>query len=78
MPKSLMGKRVVELGALFLIGDGIMGLLRPRGHSLLWHVGPELVKAATEELSSHRKTSRAFHLAEIAAGLALVTQTRAF
>jgi len=27
----------IELGALLLIGDGIMGLIKLRWHSLLWH-----------------------------------------
>ena len=25
-----------------MIGDGIMGVLKPRWHSLLWHFGPQL------------------------------------
>lgn len=71
MEKNLVVRRVVELGALFLIGDGIMGLIKPRWHSLLWHFGPQLAKAAAEELASHPKTARAIYLAEVAAGIAL-------
>ncbi len=76
MGKNLVLRRVVELGALFLIGDGVMGLIKPRWHSLLWHFGPELAKAVTEELAAHPKTARAVYLAEVAAGIALAsTQT---
>ena len=73
MGKNLVLRRVVELGALFLIGDGVMGLIKPRWHSLLWHFGPQLAKAATEELAAHPKTARAVYLAEVAAGIAVAS-----
>lgn len=69
----MITKRLLELAGLILIGDGLMGLLRPRRHSLLWHVGPELAKAVTEELAEHPKTSRAIYAAELAAGVALAS-----
>jgi len=66
-----MTKRLLELGGLILIGDGLMGLLFPRRHSLLWHVGPQLAKAVTEELADHPQTARAVYAAELALGFAL-------
>ena len=68
-----MTKRLLELGGFILIGDGLMGLLFPRRHSLLWHVGPQLAKAVTEELADHPKTARTIYAAELAAGIALAT-----
>ena len=68
-----MRKRLLELAGLILIGDGVMGLLHPRRHSLLWHFGPQLAKAVTEELAEHPKTSRAIYAAELAAGFALAS-----
>jgi hypothetical protein len=73
MCNEIISRRLIEAGALFLIGDGIMGLLRPRRHSLLWHFGPQLVKAATEELATHPKTARSLYLAEIALGVYLAS-----
>ena len=73
MKQDLIIKRLVELAGLILIGDGLMGLLHPRRHSLLWHFGPELAKAVTEELAEHPKTSRAIYAAELAVGVALAT-----
>ncbi len=70
---NLVGRRLVQLGALLLIGDGVMGLLKPRWHSLLWHFGPELVRAATEELAEHPKTARSIYLAEAALGIAIAS-----
>ena len=66
-------KRIFELVGFVLIGDGLMGLLFPRRHSLLWHVGPELAKAITEELADHPKTARTVYAAELALGVALAT-----
>jgi hypothetical protein len=73
MKQEPITKRLFQLAGLILIGDGLMGLLRPRRHSLLWHLGPELAKAVTEELADHPKTSRAIYAAEVALGVALVS-----
>lgn len=62
---------LLEAGGLFLIGDGIMGLMRPRRQSLLWHFGPELAQAVTEELADHPKLARSVYLTEVALGIAL-------
>ena len=70
---QLITKRLLELAGLILIGDGLMGVLRPRRHSLLWHFGPQLAKAATEELAEHPQTARAIYAAELALGVALAT-----
>jgi hypothetical protein len=69
----MITKRILELLGFVLIGDGLMGLLFPRRHSLLWHVGPQLAKAITEELADHPKTARSVYAAELAVGVALAT-----
>ena len=73
MGKDLAWRRAIQFGALFLIGDGIMGLIKPRWHSLLWRCGPQLAKAATEELADHPKTARAIYMAEAIAGIAIAS-----
>jgi len=73
MNNNLFARRVIQLGALFMIGDGLMGLLKPRWHSLLWHFGPELARAATEELADNPKIARAVYLAEAAIGVAIAS-----
>jgi hypothetical protein len=74
MTSNLATRRLVQLGALFLIGDGVMGLLKPRWHSLLWHFGPELARAVNEELGDYPKTARSVYLAEVALGIVLATR----
>jgi len=73
MDNDLITRRLLQLGALFLIGDGVMGLLQPRRHSLLWHFGPEIARAATEELAENPRTARAVYFAEAAIGVALAS-----
>ena len=63
-----MTRRLFELAGIILIADALMSLFRPRRRSLLWHCGPELAKAATEELADHPKTSRAVYAAQLALG----------
>ena len=51
-----------------------MGLLKPRWHSLPWNRGPQLLKAATDELADYPRTARAVYLAEAALGIMLAAQ----
>lgn len=73
MKPDLILQRLLELGGLILIADGLLTLFRPRRRSLLWHCGPQLTKAMTEELADYPNASRAIYAAEIAAGLALAS-----
>jgi hypothetical protein len=74
MKNKLITRRIVELGALFLIGDGIMGIIKPRWHSLLWHFGPQLAKAVTEELAENPKVARGIYAAEVALGILIASR----
>lgn len=71
MISKLVGRRAVEAGGLFLIGDGLVGLLWPRRYTMLWHVGPQLGRAAIEELADHPRLARSVYAAEVALGIAL-------
>src|SRR5438045_2957443 len=70
---DLVIRRIIELGALVLIGDGIMGLIKPRWHSRLWHFGPQLALAVTEELAAHPNVARGVYAAEAAIGIAIAS-----
>jgi hypothetical protein len=77
MKISLTARRCLEAFALFLIGDGIMGLIKPRWHSLLWDFGPEPIQDFTEALARNPNIARAIYAAEAAAGIAIAAvQTR--
>jgi hypothetical protein len=74
MTSDELTRRLVQLGGLFLIGNGLMGLLRPRWHALPWHYGPQLARAVTEEIADNPKTARGVYLAQAALGAFIVSQ----
>ncbi len=74
MKKNLMTRRLLEGFALFLIGDGVMGLLKPRRHPLLWDCGPEPVRDFTETLADNRNLARGIYLIEIVLGMLLASK----
>ena len=79
MTSKLISRRLVQTAGLFLIGDGLMGVLRPRRQSPLWRLGPELGRAVAEELAANPRMARSVHLAEIALGVAMsLSQTDLF
>jgi hypothetical protein len=61
--------RVVEMAAIFMIGDGALGLLQPRRHVGLWQddaLGSEKLVAPFRNRPGRR---RVYGLIQIAAGL---------
>jgi hypothetical protein len=38
---SMVGRRLKEIAAMTMIGEGIIGALYPRRHVLLWKFGPK-------------------------------------
>jgi hypothetical protein len=77
MKTNLTTRRLLEGLALFLIGDGVMGLLKPRRRSLLWDCGPEFLREFTEMLAEHRPLARGIYVAEIALGLLVASKQTA-
>ena len=73
MTDNSTARHLIQFGALLLIVDGISGIVMPRRRGLAWHLGPELVKAATEELADHPKTARMINAGKVAAGVLLLT-----
>lgn len=74
MPKNdrsyLLGaRRLKELVAIVVIGDGVVGLVAPRRHSLLWELGPEWYRRAMETLAGRPGLVRALAAAEVVGGL---------
>ncbi|TPG12402.1 hypothetical protein [Sphingomonas oligophenolica] len=69
--------RVAEMAAIFMVGDGVVGLIEPRRHVDLWKdraLGAEKAVAPFVDRPGRR---RAYALIQIAAGLALASRQRA-
>jgi hypothetical protein len=70
------GARAAEMAAVFMIGDGLLGLLQPRRHVALWDedaAGAELLVRPFRDRPTRR---RLYGAVQVAAGLALATRLR--
>lgn len=75
-PPAPWGARAGEMAAVFMIGDGLLGLLQPRRHVELWQedaAGAELLVAPFRDRPTRR---RLYGAIQVAAGLALAARLR--
>ena len=66
-----MKNHILELVAIAMIGDGVLGVLFPKGHARLWKVGPQVWQDATEKFADNPDATRIGSLAEIIVGVVL-------
>ncbi|CAN5117482.1 hypothetical protein BH20ACT11_BH20ACT11_05910 [soil metagenome] len=64
-----VSRRVKELAAIAMIGDGVVGFVAPRRHSLLWKVGPEGYQEAIRWFAERPGLVRFLAAAESGVGL---------
>ena len=69
-----MRRRFSESAGMLMIGDGVLGMIYPRAHCLLWRGGPGWWRSAIDWFATHPSATRGFAAAEIAAGLWLARQ----
>jgi len=75
-PKAPWMARAVEMAAIFMVGDGLIGLTQPRRHVDLWKddaLGTETLVAPFVDRPTRR---RLYAVLQIAAGLALAARQR--
>lgn len=68
--------RAVEMAAVFMIGDGLLGLLQPQRHVELWEenaAGTEMLVAPFRGKPGHR---RLYGALQVAMGLALAASAK--
>ena len=66
-------RRSAEMAAVFMIGDGLLGLLQARRHVDLWRSNVGAVDALVRPFAGHPARRRAYGALQIAAGLALAS-----
>ena len=69
-------RRIAELLAMLMISEGVLTLVAPRRHSLLWEFGPEGYRRAVEAFAEHPTLSRL--VAAVEAGLGLWLALRVY
>lgn len=66
---TTLASRSLEVLALAMIGEGLIGLLHPRRYSLFWKLGPAWLRHTTQTLAEHREATRLICVGEMAIGL---------
>jgi hypothetical protein len=54
----MISKRLKELVAIGMIGEGITGFLKPRQYMLLWKFGPKPYQKFIEGIAEHKELTR--------------------
>lgn len=67
-------RRTIQLIALVMIGDGVVGFFKPRWHSLLWDLGPAPYRELMTQFAVHPGRARWFYAAEVLVGTWLASQ----
>ena len=62
-------RRLLETFAVVSIGDGVIELIAPRRHSLLWDAGPEPARKVARFFAEHPNGMRLLGAAQIAFGV---------
>jgi hypothetical protein len=69
-----MLKRSLEFIGMLLIGDGLLSLISPRRHCLLWDIGPGPCRELVEEFADHPNLARTAGVLETLLGLLLASE----
>jgi hypothetical protein len=67
--QATWARRIKETFAIVTIGDGLIELITPREHFLLWEVGPKSVRKLARYLANKPNYMRLVGAAQIAFGL---------
>jgi hypothetical protein len=67
--QATWARRIKETFAIVTIGDGLIELISPREHSLLWEVGPEGVRKVARLSAENPSYMRLLGAAQVAFGL---------
>jgi hypothetical protein len=60
---------MAESVSMLMIGDGVLGMVMPAEHCLIWRGGPAWWRDAVDWFAAHPQITRSAAVAEIAAGV---------
>ena len=73
---TLALKRAGEMAAVFMIGDGLLGLLQPTRHVDLWRSDVGVVDALVAPFGGKPTRRRVYGLIQLTAGVVLAASLR--
>ena len=62
-------RRMKESAGMLMIGDGMLGIMYPRDHCLLWRGGPLWWRRSVDWFAARPHVTRVVAAAEVCAGL---------
>lgn len=71
---SLNLRRTAEMAAIFMVGDGLIGLLQPRRHVDLWRSEQPALDRLVRPFAGKPGRRRLYGAVQIAGGLLLASQ----
>jgi hypothetical protein len=74
--ENIWPARAAEMAAIFMVGDGLIGLLQPRRHVDLWKDDALGTEKLVSPFVDHPGRRRLYAVVQIAAGLALAARQR--
>lgn len=74
--KAPLTARIAEMAAIFMIGDGLLGLIQTERHTDLWKDRALGAERTVRPFVGRPGRRRVYALAQIAAGLALAARQR--
>jgi hypothetical protein len=70
----MVAERLKELAGMLMIGDGVLALVEPRGHALLWRRGPAAWRWMIDPFVERPALTRSIGAVEAVLGLWLATR----
>ena len=67
--QSVWARRLKETFAILTVGDGIIEVIFPTEHSLLWEFGPARVRKVARFFAKNRNLMRLLGAAQVALGI---------
>ncbi len=72
--RSIYMKQLLDVFGMLLIGDGLLAVINPRRHCLLWEVGPQSCRDVIDEFADHPQMTRAVGAVELLLGVWLASE----
>lgn len=69
-----MNQKLINFGAMLLVGDGLLHAVCPTIETRLWQGGPKVYRALVEKAAAHPNLTRGVALLELGLGLWLVSR----
>lgn len=69
-----MNEKLMNLGAMLLVGDGLLTAFRPRQETLVWEKGPKPYRAVMDMMVARPNLARACALMELGLGIWLASR----